>query len=72
MKRKVFPDLAKRQQEVKGTPALPVALTVQLSPQQFQSLADAAAEQGMSVEDYAVWMIHQRTAQTAQNPGEVQ
>jgi predicted HicB family RNase H-like nuclease len=45
---------------------------VQLSPQQFRSLAEAAAEQGMSVEDYAAWIINQWTVQTEQNPGEVQ
>jgi predicted HicB family RNase H-like nuclease len=56
-----LPNLAKRQQEVRGTAPLPVALTVQLSPQQFQSLANAAAEQGMSVEDYAAWVINQHT-----------
>jgi predicted HicB family RNase H-like nuclease len=72
MAQKEFPDLAKRQQEVRGAPAPPVALTVQLSPQQFRSLAEAAAEQGMSVEDYAAWIINQWTVQTEQNPGEVQ
>lgn len=72
MARNEFPDLAGRQQEVRGAPALPVALTVQLQPQVFRSLADAAAEQGMSVEEYAAWVINRWTAETQQHPGEVQ
>lgn len=72
MAREVFPDLAKRQQEVKGTEALPVALRVQLSPHQFQSLAAMAAEQGMSVEDYAAWVINQHTEEGKEASREVQ
>jgi predicted HicB family RNase H-like nuclease len=71
MAQKEFPDLAKRQQEVRGAPAPPVALTVQLSPQQFCSLVDAAAEQGISVEDYVEWMINQHTDTMKQQPAEI-
>ena len=72
MAKQEFPDLAKRQQEVRGTPATPVALTVQIQPQIYRSLADAAAAQGMSVEDYAAWIINQHTEMVMNQPGEVQ
>jgi predicted DNA-binding ribbon-helix-helix protein len=69
---KEFPDLAKRHQEVRRAPTTPVAVTVQLPPLLFRSLADMAAEQGMSVEDLAASIINNWTEQAQQNPGQVQ
>jgi hypothetical protein len=72
MRRKVFPDLAGRRQKVRGAAVTPIALTVQLQTQVYRSLAETAAEQGMSVEDFAAWIINQHTEMIMNQPEEVQ
>jgi hypothetical protein len=65
------PNLAKRLEAIRDTPPLPVSLTVALQAPVYRTLEAAAAEQGMSVEDFVVTMINRYAEESRRDPGEV-